>query len=158
MDESCGMRNDDSAVRLPQLLWYCVILVVFAGVPRILSAILLPIPDGDAFVYLETIHAWRASLIAGTFSIATLRDFWLPMYQLLCALISTVINYPIYVSRIVPALSGIGICVLVFLISLKLTTHRLASLAAAMLVALNPLHIEGESRVPFSADEGWMRD
>jgi hypothetical protein len=114
---------------------------VVASLPRLLLAFLLPNPDGDAYAYLNTIHAWRESLVAGTFTIKTLRDFWLPLYQFLCALISTAINHPVYVSKLVSAASGIGICALVFLITWHLTANRLVSLVAALLVSLSPLHI-----------------
>jgi len=121
--------------------WLWATLLILAGVPRVLLAFIVPNPASDAYVYLYYINAWRISLISGTFSLKTLLSFWLPMYQLICALISTVINHPVYVSKLVSAAFGTGICALVFLIVLRLTANRLASLAASLLVALNPLHI-----------------
>ena len=131
----------DTLEKWSQPAWLWATLLVVTGAPRLLLAFLLPNPDGDAYAYLNTIHAWRESLVAGTFTIKTLRDFWLPLYQFICALISTAINHPVYVSKTVSAASGVGICILVFLISLRLTSNRAVSVVAALLVSLNPLHI-----------------
>src|SRR5207253_483102 len=70
-----------------------------------------------------------------------LYGFWLPLYQFICGLICLIINQPFYVAKVVSAISGIGVCLLVYMISLRLTAHRTAALLAFTLIALNPLHI-----------------
>lgn len=133
--------GDVLGIMARQPAWLWVVLLLAAGVPRIWAAFTIPNPDGDAYSYLETIERMRGSLVAGTFSAKTLFNFWLPMYQFVCALISTFINHPVYVSKLVSAVCGTGVCLLVFLITLRLTANRPASLVAALVVALNPLHL-----------------
>lgn len=116
-------------------------MLLAAGLPRIWVAFKIPNPDGDAYAYLETIERMRASLVAGTFSAKTLFNFWLPMYQFVCALISAPVNHPVYVSKLVSAACGTGVCGLVYLIALRLTENRYVSLVAALLVTLSPLHV-----------------
>jgi hypothetical protein len=128
-------------VKESQPAWLWAILLCVSGLPRILIAFTLPNPDGDAYSYLETIERMRASLVAGTFSAKSLYSFWLPMYQFICALISALVNHPVYVSKLVSAVCGTGVCALVFLITLRLTANRIISLVAALLVAVNPLHV-----------------
>jgi hypothetical protein len=141
MAASVTQFKEAKTVRQSQPAWLWAILLGASGLPRILFAFLLPNPDGDAYSYLETIERMRAGLVAGSFSAKTLYSFWLPMYQFICALISAWVNHPVYVSKLVSAVCGTGVCVLVFLITLRLTANRIVSLVAALLVAVNPLHI-----------------
>jgi hypothetical protein len=141
MAASVTQFKEAKTVRPPQPAWLWAILLCASGLPRILAAFMLPNPDGDAYSYLETIDRMRAGLVAGSFSAKTLYSFWLPMYQFICALISALINHPVYVSKLVSAVCGTGVCVLVFLITLRLTANRIVSLVAALLVAVNPLHV-----------------
>src|SRR5262245_62318127 len=120
-------------------LWTGLILV--SGVPRILGAFLLPNAFGDAYSYLETIEAMRSKMADGTFAIKDLHGFWLPMYQFICAAASLLFGHTFYVAKLVSALCGTGVCLLVYQISLRLTENRLLSLLAFALAALNPLHI-----------------
>jgi len=127
-------------IRLSQaLLW--IGLALIAGAPRIVGALLLKNADGDAYSYIESIEAMRAALIAGTFSVRNLFGFWLPLYQFFCAAISAIVGHPFYVAKLISALCGVEVCLLVFRISLQLTHHRVVSLMAFALIALNPLHI-----------------
>src|SRR5258708_23120119 len=103
-------------------------LILISGVPRFLTAFLLPNPDGDAFSYFETIEKLRAGLAAGTFSIKDLFGFWLPLYQFICAILSLVVDHPMYVSKALSAGCGTGICVLVFSITRQLTANPKISL------------------------------
>ena len=116
-------------------------LVLVSGVPRFLCAFLLPNPDGDPYSYLEAIERLRASIAGGRFSIRDTFGFWLPLYQFLTALLSLVVDHPIYVSKMVSALCGTGICILVFQFASGITDSRWISVLAFALVALNPLHI-----------------
>ena len=63
------------------------------------------------------------------------------MYQFTCAFISFIFGHTFYVAKLVSALCGIGVCLLVYQISLRLTDHRPLSLLAFALASLNPLHI-----------------
>ncbi|MBO0724022.1 MAG: glycosyltransferase family 39 protein [Blastocatellia bacterium] len=121
------------------LLWGGLALV--SGIPRILGAFLLPNAFGDAFSYLGYIEAMRSKMADGTFAIKDLHGFWFPMYQFVCAVASLLFGHTFYVSKLVSALCGIGACLLVYQISMRLTDHRPLSLLAFALTALNPLHI-----------------
>jgi len=120
-------------------LWAGLILI--SAIPRILGAFLLPNAFGDAYSYLEFIEAMRSKIADGTFAIKDLYGFWLPMYQFVCAAVSLLFGHTFYVAKLVSALCGMGICLLVYQISLRLTDHSRLSLLAFALVALNPLHI-----------------
>src|SRR5215510_8916178 len=83
----------------------------------------------------------RAALVGGTFTIPELFGFWLPLYQFVCASISAVVGDPLYVAKLVSAVCGAGVCLLVFYASLRLSgSVSLASLSFA-LIAFNPIHI-----------------
>jgi hypothetical protein len=107
----------------------------------VLGAFLLPNAFGDAYSYLEVIEAMRGKVVGGTFSVADLYGFWLPLYQVVCAAVSAVCGHPFYVSKLVSAVCGTGVCLLVYQITLRLTASRLLSLAAFAAAALSPLHI-----------------
>jgi len=126
--------------RLPQYsLWLGLTLV--AGIPRILGAFLLPNEEGDPHSYLQAIEMMRASIVGGTFTVSELFGFWLPLYQFICALISVVVGQPLYVAKVVSAVCGTGVCLLVFGVSMHLTANRMLSLSAFTLIALNPIHV-----------------
>lgn len=116
-------------------------LIFVSGAPRILSAFLLPNAFGDAYAYIRDIGTMSAGIYAGTFSLTNLYGFWLPLYQLICAILSIPLGHPYYVAKLVSALFGIGICLLVYDLAFRLTGHRTASLLAFALIALSPLHI-----------------
>ncbi|HEY0545210.1 MAG TPA: phospholipid carrier-dependent glycosyltransferase [Pyrinomonadaceae bacterium] len=127
------MQNSAGRLRLA--------LVLISGVPRVLAALLLPNAFGDAYAYIKEVETLTAKLSGGTFHLTDLYGFWLPLYQFVCALLSVLFGHPFYVSRLVSALCGAGICLLVYEISLRLTGNRKASLAVFALIALSPLHI-----------------
>lgn len=120
-------------------LW--VLLLLSSGIPRILAAFLLPNEEGDPYSYLQAIEIMRASIAGGTFTLSELFGFWLPLYQFICALISVVVGHPLYVAKLVSALCGTGVCLLVFQVSMRLTANRMLSLLAFALIAVNPIHI-----------------
>ncbi|MCA1557140.1 MAG: phospholipid carrier-dependent glycosyltransferase, partial [Acidobacteria bacterium] len=120
-------------------LWAALILV--SGVPRILSAFLLPNAFGDAYAYIVIISNMRERILSGTFSLTDLYGFWLPLYQLICAVISIPFGQTFYVAKVVSALFGACICLLVYDTALRLTNHQKGALGAFALVALSPLHI-----------------
>ncbi|MGH9754779.1 MAG: hypothetical protein ACREA2_18535 [Blastocatellia bacterium] len=138
------MENDqipaDKSSRARSIpLWAGLILV--SSVPRILGVFLLPNAFGDAYTYLEFIEAMRSKMADGTFAIKDLHGFWFPMYQFICAAASLFFGHTFYVAKLVSALCGVGICLLVYQISLRLTWRRQLALLAFALTALNPLHI-----------------
>jgi hypothetical protein len=121
------------------LFWAGLLLV--SGAPRILGAFLLPNAFGDAYSYFEYIEGMRSKMASGTFAIKDLHGFWFPMYQFACAVLSLLFGHTFYVAKLVSALCGVGVCLLVYQISMRLTDHRPLSLLAFALAALNPLHI-----------------
>jgi Dolichyl-phosphate-mannose-protein mannosyltransferase len=102
---------------------------------------LLPNAFGDAYSYISEIGTLSAKISARTFSDTDLYGFWLPLYQLICAAFSVFVGHPFYVGKLVSAVFGVGICLLVYDISLRVTANRMASLLAFALIALSPLHI-----------------
>ena len=120
-------------------LW--VVLLLSAGIPRIFAALLLPNEEGDPYAYVQAIDMMRASIVGGSFTISELFGFWLPLYQFICALITVFVGHPLYVAKVVSAVCGTGICLLVFQLSRQLTANRTLSLLAFALIALNPIHV-----------------
>lgn len=116
-------------------------LLLASGAPRVVAAFLLPNEEGDPYSYVRAIEGMRASMCAGTFSISDLFGFWLPAYQFICALISVPVGHSLIVAKLVSALCGAGLCVVVFLITQELTASRRLSLIAFLIIALNPLHV-----------------
>jgi Dolichyl-phosphate-mannose-protein mannosyltransferase len=127
----------DAVPTRPQLL----ILFIAALVPRLAGALWLPNAFGDAYAYTEQIYYLRRGLLTGSFSVSNLFGFWLPLYQLICAGISAVVGSPFYIPKLVSAICGGGVCVLVYLLTWLVTSKKRLSLTCAMLVALNPYHI-----------------
>lgn len=116
-------------------------LVLSSVIPRILGAFFLPNAFGDAYVYIRDIGAMSTKMRAGTFAIADLYGFWLPLYQFIAALVNVCVGNGFYSGKLVSAVFGVGVCLLVYSVTLKLTAHRTAALLAFLLIALNPLHI-----------------
>lgn len=123
----------------PLRLWLS--LACIAAVPRILCAFLLPNAFGDAYAYIRDIGTMSAKIRSGRLALTDLYGFWLPLYQLICASLSAVVGQPFYVGKIVSALFGAGICLLVYDAAFRLTEKARAAWLAFALVALSPLHI-----------------
>jgi hypothetical protein len=120
-------------------LWLSLFLV--AAIPRILGAFFLPNAFGDAYVYIRDIGVMSTKMRAGTFAITDLYGFWLPLYQFLSALINLFVGNGFYAGKLVSAVFGVGVCLLIYSVTLKITAHRMAALLAFLVIALNPLHI-----------------
>src|ERR1041385_7319217 len=99
-------------------------------IPRIIGAIWLPNAFGDAYAYTEQTYYLRRALLNGSFSVSSLFGFWLPLYQLICALISAVVGNTFYVPKLVSAFCGGGICVLVCTLTWELTRSKWSTWAA----------------------------
>jgi hypothetical protein len=123
----------------PRTLWPTLILV--SGIPRIAGAFFLPNAFGDAYVYIRDIGTMSTKLSHGTFALTDLYGFWLPLYQFISAVVNIFIRNGFYSGKFVSALFGIGSCLLVYSITLRLTANRTAALMGFGLIALNPLHI-----------------
>jgi hypothetical protein len=121
----------------PQLL----LLFLASLTPRLIGAIWLPNAFGDAYAYTEQIYYMRRSLLDGSFSVSHLFGFWLPLYQLFCATVSTISGSPFYVPKLVAAFCGGGLCVVVCLITWELTSSKWLSLTTAAVAAVNPYHV-----------------
>jgi hypothetical protein len=123
----------------PRLLWPALLLV--SGLPRIAGAFFLPNAFGDAYVYIRDIGTMSTKIANGTFALTDLYGFWLPLYQVISAGANVIIKNGFYAGKIVSALFGIGSCLLVYSLTLRLTASRKAALLGFALIALNPLHI-----------------
>ncbi len=116
-------------------------LVLIAGIPRILGAFFLPNAFGDAYVYIREIGNLSTKISGGTLRLTDLFGFWLPLYQFVSALLNVFVKNGFYSGKIVSALFGAGTCILVYAITLRLTSDRRVALAMFAVIALNPLHI-----------------
>jgi hypothetical protein len=136
-----GAREVKGSKRIQSQYTLWVALLLVSGIPRILGAFFLPNEEGDPYSYIQAIQVIRASMVGGTFTISELFGFWLPLYQFVCAVISLVVGHPLYVAKLVSAVCGTGVCIVVFRVSLQLTANKKLSLLAFALIALNPIHI-----------------
>jgi hypothetical protein len=116
-------------------------LTFIAGLPRILAAFFLPNAFGDAYSYIREIEVVSAKLSSATFALTDLYGFWLPLYQFICAVIVAFTGHAYFVAKLVSAVFGVGICLPVYQISLKLTHNHRAAFLAFLLIALSPLHV-----------------
>ena len=120
-------------------LW--IFLFAVAALPRLLGALFLPNTFGDAYVYIRDIGILSTKIKAGTFALKDLYGFWLPLYQFISAIANVFVGNGFYTGKIVSALAGIGVCLLVHAITLRVVQNQTAALLAFLLIALNPLHI-----------------
>src|SRR5437899_6180171 len=97
------------------------ILVLLAAVPRILGAFLLPNAFGDAYVYIRDIGTLSTKMRASTFTTADLYGFWLPLYQFIAAVLNVVLGNGFYSGKLVAAIFGVGVCLLVYQLTWQLT-------------------------------------
>src|SRR6266851_5657440 len=123
----------------PRTLWATLVLV--SGIPRIAGAFFLPNAFGDAYVYIRDIGTMSTKLSNGTFALTDLYGFWLPLFQFLSAVVNVFLRNGFYAGKIVSALFGIGSCLLIYGITLRLTASHEAALLGFLLIALNPLQI-----------------
>jgi hypothetical protein len=118
-----------------------LLLAVIAAIPRLLGAFFLPNTFGDAYVYIRDIGTLSAKIKAGTFALTDLYGFWLPLYQFISALVNMFVGNGFYTGKTISALAGVGVCLLVYAITLHIVQHQTAALLSFLLIALNPLHI-----------------
>src|SRR5262249_17254040 len=116
-------------------------LVMIAATPRLLGALFLPNTFGDAYVYIRDIGNLSTKIKTGTFALTDLYGFWLPLYQFTSALINVFVGNGFYTGKIVAALFGVGVCLLVYAITLQLVEQKTAAFLMFLLIALSPLHI-----------------
>ena len=128
----------DRAIPLKQS-WLAV--VVAAAIPRVLGAFFLPNGFGDAYVYILDIGNLSTKISTGTFRLTDLFGFWLPLYQLIAAVLNLFIRNGFYSGKLVSAVFGIGVCLFIYAITFTLTGSRKAAALIFLLIAFNPLHI-----------------
>lgn len=116
-------------------------LFAIAAVPRLLGAFFLPNTFGDAYVYIRDIGTLSTKIKTGAVAITDLYGFWLPFYQFISAVVNVFVSNGFYTGKIVAALFGVGVCLLVYALTLQLVENRTAALLAFLLIALSPLHI-----------------
>lgn len=122
-----------------RVLWPALIAV--ATIPRLLGAFFLPNAFGDAYVYIRDIGTLSTKISTGTFRLADLFGFWLPLYQLIAAVLNVFVRNGFYSGKLVSAVFGVGVCLFVYAVTFTLTNSRKASVLMFLLIALNPLHI-----------------
>jgi hypothetical protein len=115
--------------------------LLIAALPRILGAFFLPNAFGDAYVYIQEIGTLSTRLSNGSLHLTDLFGFWLPLYQFIAAALNVFVKNGFYSGKIVAALFGAGTCLLVYLVTQRLTANETAAMWMFLLVALNPLHI-----------------
>jgi len=125
--------------RFTRLVW--PLLVLIAAVPRILGAFFLPNAFGDAYVYILDIGTLTTRISTGIFRLTDLFGFWLPLYQLIAAVLNLLVRNGFYSGKLVSAVFGVGVCLLVYAVTLTITNSRPAATLIFLLIALNPLHI-----------------
>ena len=118
-----------------------VVLFFASMTPRILGAFFLPNAFGDAYVYIQEIGTLSTKISNGSFRLTDLFGFWLPLYQLIAALLNVVVKNGFYSGKIVAAIFGAGTCLFVYLVTQRLTKNDTAALWIWVLIAFNPLHI-----------------
>src|SRR5262245_45581080 len=126
----------DSPTRL-----HLFLVFVAATIPRIIGAIWLPNAFGDAYAYTEQIYYLRRALLDGSFSLSSLFGFWLPLYQVICASVSTLTGNSFFVPKFISAICGGGVCVLVCVLTWELTSNSWSTWVTTAIVALNPYHV-----------------
>ena len=116
-------------------------LFSIASLPRLLGAFFLPNAFGDAYVYIQEIGTLSTKISNGHFRLIDLFGFWLPLYQIISALLNLFIKNGFYSGKIVAALFGAATCVLVYFITRRLTNNVAAASCVFILIVFNPLHI-----------------
>ena len=72
------------------------ILFLVAAIPRIPGAFFLPNAFGDAYVYIQEIGTLSTKISNGSFRLTDLFGFWLPLYQLIAALLNVFLRNGFY--------------------------------------------------------------
>jgi Gpi18-like mannosyltransferase len=118
-----------------------LVLIVAVALPRILGAFFLPNGFGDAYVYIHDIGTQSTKISTGAFRLTDLFGFWLPLYQLISAVLNLFVRNGFYSGKLVSAIFGVGVCLFVYAVTLTITSNRKAAVLIFLLIALNPLHI-----------------
>lgn len=117
------------------------LLLMISAVARILGAFFLPNAFGDAYVYIQEIGTLSTKISNGSFRLTDLFGFWLPLYQLISAIVNVLVRNGFYSGKLIAASFGAGTCLLVYLVTKRLTNNRKAAFWMFLLIAVNPLHI-----------------
>src|SRR5262249_8984322 len=63
------------------------------------------------------------------------------LYQLISGVLNLLIRNGFYSGKLVSAVFGVGVCLLVYAVTLTITNSRSAAMVVFLLIALNPLHV-----------------
>jgi hypothetical protein len=120
-------------------IWLLLWLIALGS--RVAAALLLPNPEQDAYAYVETIARMSDDLSVHGFRLNILFNFWLPLYQLIAAVVTMAVGNPLLVGKLLSAICGAASCVLVFAVTRQLIGSVRLAWAGFGLLALNPLHL-----------------
>jgi hypothetical protein len=122
-------------------VWLISLLLVIALISRAIGAMILPNPEQDGYSYAEIIGQLTKEFVAGRFHVSSLYGFWLPLFQVVSAIVNVGVHDPIISGKIVNAVCGAVSLVLVFVITRAVTGNRYFALLAFGLMLLDPLHV-----------------
>ncbi len=129
--------RETSAV--PSLWWWVMLCLVALGT-RLPGAFFFPNAEQDGYCDAETIARFTAAIADGTFRTADLYGFWLPLFQLVAAILNLLIHNALLAGKILSAFAGAVSCLLAAAITVKLTRSKPIALIAFALVLLSPIH------------------
>ncbi len=119
--------------------WW-VILATVALATRFWGAFFFPNAEADGYSDAETIARFSHAFAHGTFHLADLYGFWLPLFQVVAALLNLFVHNPLLAGKIVSAATGAVSCLLAFGVTLHLTHSRLSALFAFAMALASPIH------------------
>jgi hypothetical protein len=117
------------------------VLFAAALLSRIWAALVFPNAEQDGYSYAEIIHRLTQQFQAGQFHLSDLYGFWLPLFQVVAALLHIWIQDPIVAGKVINALCGAASIILVFAVTKDLTGSTVFSLLTFGLILLDPLHV-----------------
>ncbi|HJT79624.1 MAG TPA: hypothetical protein VJ719_00380 [Chthoniobacterales bacterium] len=132
-------RNDRALGHPPVRL--IVFIFLIALLSRIWAAWALPNPEQDGYSYAEIIAKLTQSFEAGQVQVSDLYGFWLPLFQIVAAVINLAIHDPLVAGKIINALCGATVAVLVFDVTRLLTGRIAFAVVAFAMIVSDPLHI-----------------
>jgi hypothetical protein len=117
------------------------IVAGIALVSRILAAILLPNAEQDGYSYAEIIAQLTQFFQHWRLRASDLYGFWLPLFQIIAAILNLGVHDPIIAGKIVNVVCGAVATVLVFDLTRLLTNNLVLALITFTVIVADPLHI-----------------
>jgi hypothetical protein len=121
--------------------WLIGLLFAIATASRIAAAYFLPNAEQDGYSYAEIIARLSRHFEAGQFHISDLYGFWLPLFQIVSAVLNIGVKDPIVAGKIVNAICSIITLFLVFDTTRRLTGSIWLSLGGFLIVLVNPIFL-----------------